>query len=93
MNRFKSPPQRYALLSAADLPAYFDTLWREVDERKTKAAAMSPASRVRLGCNGKLLDVDSIGLVVVHEGPQGRGDLIEFVCPSCDALHESPRLP
>jgi hypothetical protein len=43
---------------------------------------------VRLACSGELVAIGSIGLAVSRESALG-AVLIEFVCPRCDALHES----
>ena len=72
-----------------DLGMYFEHLWRQVDERERREAnSESPHTMVRLACTGELADVGSIGLVVVRTSPVG-AELVEFLCPRCERLHES----
>jgi hypothetical protein len=75
-----------------DLSTYFDKLSRYLDrheEREELEAKPSAAERmVRLGCTGELADIGSIGLVVVRTSANG-AELIEFLCPRCERLHES----
>ena len=72
-----------------DLGAYFEHLWRQVDKREKRETNSDPAERkVRLDCTDELVDVRSIGLVVVRNSTGG-AELIEFLCPRCGRLHES----
>jgi hypothetical protein len=81
-----------------DLSTYFDKLSRyldrheereECEEREVLEAKPDAAERmVRLGCTGELADIGSIGLVVVRTSANG-AELIEFLCPRCERLHES----
>jgi hypothetical protein len=72
-----------------DLRAYFDNLWHHLDRRERRGLKSNAARRkIRLGCTGELADIGSIGLVVIRESANG-GDLIEFLCPRCERLHES----
>jgi len=72
-----------------DLTTYFVNLWRHLDERAEREMKADGAPRkVRLGCTGELVDIGSIGLVVVRSGATG-AELVEFPCPRCERLHES----
>lgn len=72
-----------------DLTTYFVNLWRHLDERAKREVKSADAPRkVRLGCTGELVDIGSIGLVVVRSGTMGP-ELVEFPCPRCERLHES----
>ena len=72
-----------------DLGAYFEHLWRQVDKREKRETNSDPAQRkVRLDCTGELIDLSSIDLVVVRSSEAGV-ELIEFLCPRCERLHES----
>lgn len=79
------------LLSESDLNAYFEKLLNELDELgEGDARSDSTDGSVRLDCNGELIDVALVELAVVRKSGSG-AELIEFVCPRCDRLHESPR--
>ena len=69
-----------------DLSSYFQNLYRHLEKREQKSDA-APC-KVRLGCTGELADIGSIGLVVVRSSTDGV-ELIEFLCPQCERLHES----
>src|SRR5258708_27468159 len=69
-----------------DLSNYFKNLYRHLDEREQKSDAAP--RKVRLGCTGELADIGSIGLVVVQSSTGG-AELIEFLCPPSERLHES----
>jgi hypothetical protein len=75
-----------------DLSDYFDNLCRHLDRReareKREVKSGGGTRRVRLGCTGELVDIGSIGLVVVRSSAAGV-ELIEFLCPQCGRLHES----
>jgi len=76
-----------------DLGAYFEHLWRQVDKREKRETNSDPAQRkVRLDCTGELIDLSSIDLVVVRSSEAGV-ELIEFLCPRCERLHESLPFP
>lgn len=71
--------------------AYFETLWRELDELHEREADLESGYRkVRLDCNAELVAIGSVALVGLRESPQGT-ELIEFICPQCYQPHESPR--
>ena len=70
-----------------DLGAYFDDLWREVDQREAREPELLDG-KVRLDCNGELVDAGSLGFALVRNTAGGQH--IEFMCPQCNALHESP---
>ena len=73
--------------------AYFEHLWRQVDKREKRETNSDPAQRkVRLDCTGELIDLSSIDLVVVRSSEAGV-ELIEFLCPRCERLHESLPFP
>ena len=80
------PLERVPALTT-DLGAYFDDLWREVDQREVREPEL-PDGKVRLDCNGELVDAGSLGFALVRDTAGGQH--IEFVCPQCNALHESP---
>ena len=74
--------------SDLDLRTTFEKLWREVQERESRAATPDFVHhQVRLDCNGELVDIGAVRLAGPRESPLGRV-LIEFVCPRCKALHE-----
>jgi hypothetical protein len=80
------------LLSESDLNAYFEKLLNELDELGHGDAGPDITDgSVRLDCNGELIDVALIELAVVRKSGSG-AELIKFVCPRCDRLHESHRL-
>lgn len=69
----------------------FEKAWRELDAREKRKLNSAFAYRnVQLDCNGELVDIGSIALLGLRESRDGV-ELIEFVCPRCDARHESPR--
>jgi len=74
-----------------ELSTYFENLWRHLDKREKSETKSDAAPRkVRLGCTGELADIGSIGLVVVRNSTAG-AELVEFLCPRCERLHESLR--
>ncbi len=87
----KTPPdpslERVPALTT-DFGAYFDDLWREVDQREVREPELL-VGKVRLDCNGELIDAGSLGFALVRNTADGQH--MEFVCPQCNALHESPR--
>lgn len=50
--------------------------------------ADSVRSKVRLPCTGEVIDTASIGLVLVRSS-EADAEIIEFLCPRCERLHES----
>ena len=74
--------------SGTDLGAYLDELWREVDYREVREPETLDG-KVRLDCSGELIDAGSLGVALVRQAAAGQH--IEFVCPRCSALHDSPR--
>ena len=74
--------------SGTDLGAYFDELWREVDYREVREPEPLDG-KVRLDCSGELIDAQSLGIALVRQ--TATGPRIEFVCPRCNALHDSAR--
>jgi hypothetical protein len=74
--------------SRTDLGAYFDELWREVDYREDFAPEPLDG-KVRLDCSGELIDAGSLRVALVRHAAAGQR--IEFVCPRCSSLHDSPR--
>jgi len=77
-----------APLLEADLRDYFERLWRHPDRREARAANDDVPGRVKLGCTGELVAVDSIAVAVVRSSADG-ADTVEFICPCCERLHES----
>jgi len=75
----------------SDLGTYFDSLWREVAERDARQSSVAPShGKVRLKCVGDLVDLESIGATLIRQPTRGR-EVVEFICPRCNELHESPR--
>ena len=74
--------------SPTDFGAYFDELWCEVDYREIREPEPLDG-KVRLDCSGELIDAGSLPVAVVRH--TAAGQRIEFVCPSCNALHDSAR--
>ena len=75
-----------------DLGTYLHQLWRRLDEREKRQASPDDAYRkVRLDCTGQFVDLESIGLVVVRSS-MADVEIVEFLCPRCEQLHESLRL-
>lgn len=73
-----------------DLETTFEKLWREVQARERRAPTPDLIHhRVRLDCNGELVDIKTVGVAGPRESLLGVV-LIEFVCPRCQELHESP---
>jgi hypothetical protein len=70
-----------------DLHAYFENLWHQVDRSELGEEGGGIGGTVRLECTGELVAADSLGLAVVRR--TAGGEHIEFVCPRCNALHES----
>ncbi len=67
----------------------FEALWRELEARETREP--EPARKLRLECNGELVDLGSARLTGLRVSASGV-ELIEFFCPRCNQRHESPRL-
>lgn len=67
----------------------FEALWRDVAERETREP--DPARKLRLECNGELVDLSAARLTGLRVSANGV-ELIEFFCPRCNQRHESPRL-
>jgi len=59
-----------------------------IDYQELEASADSVRSKVRLPCTGEVIDAASIGLVVVRSSDSD-AEVIEFLCPRCERLHES----
>ena len=77
-------------LTREDLRASFDELWRELDKLEQAAGKFEDGSdKVRLDCCGELAELESVDFIELGESEVGTA-LIEFVCPRCDELHESP---
>jgi len=66
----------------------FETLWSELDEREAREA--DSARKLRLECNGELVDLGAARLVGLRMSGSGV-ELIEFFCPRCNQRHESRR--
>ena len=76
----------------SDLSTYFELVWRHLDAREKRAGNDNSARhKVRLECSGDLIDAESIGVVVTRGPEAGAEEFVEFLCPQCDRLHESPR--
>src|SRR5438105_926457 len=79
-------PQR---ATASRLVPTHQNLCRHLNEREKREVKSDVAPRkVRLGCTGELADIGSIGFVLVRTSAAG-AELIEFLCPRCERLHES----
>lgn len=67
----------------------FEKLRRELGELENCVPTEDCADgKVRLDCNGEVVDFAPIGAFVTWYPAPGMV-LIEFVCPRCDRLHES----
>src|SRR6184192_4376454 len=74
-----------------DVGTYFQHLWHHLDEREKRQPNSDDAYRkVRLDCTGQFVDIESIGLVVVRDSTADI-EIVEFLCPQCERLHESLR--
>ena len=76
----------------ASNPGSFEKLWRELDELEQQLVTPAlPYRKVRLACDGDLVDFASVGLVGCRDSGLTGAELVEFVCPRCLNTHESLR--
>ena len=88
-------PMRSLMIGAltADLAGYFEKLSREAETRERRdvtPAPVVPHGKVRLPCSDESIDAHSLPVALVRQS--AGGELIEFLCPKCGALHESLRI-
>ena len=89
MKTSRNRSHRDAFSAESDARVHFEKLWRELDELEKRQADPDLASRrVRLECNGELLDAGSVGPMAVRYSWPG-GELVAYDCPRCDRRHES----
>jgi hypothetical protein len=76
---------------ATDLDDYFDRLWNAAAGQDTSRYDEMRGGRVRIECTGESIELDALGVAVVRKTAS---DLryVEFVCPRCNLVHESPWL-
>ena len=88
-------PIRNRPMPAADFasdPGSFEKLWHELDALEQQLVTSElPCRKVRLECDGDLVDLASVRLVGRRDSGLSGADLVEFVCPRCLDTHESLR--
>ena len=89
MKTSREPSHRDASNAESDSRVHFEKLWRELDELENRQADPDLApGRVRLECNGELLDTGSVGPIAARYSWPG-GELVAYDCPRCHRRHES----
>jgi hypothetical protein len=89
MKTSRDRSRRDASNAESDPRVHFEKLWRELDglEKRQADPDLAPR-RVRLECNGELLDTGSVGPMAARYSSPG-GELVAYDCPRCDRRHES----